>query len=131
MWRYSSLNLKCLYLFCIKDDNKPISPSSKVAGTSNNKLVKSKSTNCLSQIPRRGKQNKHVYLHVFVTCLKHWWDPDLRASLHSHNVLFYFCRCRRLRLIKHALSWNMWKHELFLYAISFFLPLIFNIFFFL
>lgn len=36
-----------------KNDNKPIAPSTKGAGTSNNKLVKSKSTNCISQIPRR------------------------------------------------------------------------------
>ncbi|XP_052697105.1 serine/threonine-protein phosphatase 4 regulatory subunit 4-like isoform X3 [Crassostrea angulata] len=36
-----------------KNDNKPISPNTKGAGTSNNKLVKSKSINCLSQIPRR------------------------------------------------------------------------------
>ncbi|XP_078315308.1 serine/threonine-protein phosphatase 4 regulatory subunit 4-like isoform X3 [Crassostrea virginica] len=36
-----------------KNDNKPVAPLTKGAGTSNNKLVKSKSINCISQIPRR------------------------------------------------------------------------------
>ncbi|XP_056021405.1 serine/threonine-protein phosphatase 4 regulatory subunit 4-like isoform X8 [Ostrea edulis] len=36
-----------------KNENRPVIPNSKIAGTSNNKLVKSKSSNCISQIPRR------------------------------------------------------------------------------
>ncbi|XP_061165811.1 serine/threonine-protein phosphatase 4 regulatory subunit 4-like isoform X2 [Saccostrea echinata] len=36
-----------------KNENKPVTPNTKGTGTSNNRLVKSKSINCISQIPRR------------------------------------------------------------------------------
>ncbi|XP_062568664.1 serine/threonine-protein phosphatase 4 regulatory subunit 4-like [Saccostrea cucullata] len=40
-----------------EDENKPVTPNTKGTGTSNNRLVKSKSINCISQIPRRDSED--------------------------------------------------------------------------